>query len=227
MTARERLVALRRLLLAVVTLRALLVGAAVAVTGVALGRMLSLPGQAQLLVASVGVVVAALLASRAPTARSLPRVALWVEERHPSLQYALVTSAEGSASEQVERQATATPWWDTERRRLWRALLVPAVAFLVALILLGAPSLRVGARAIDHASEVAAPARGRVSDPLATIVVTVQALAYTGRGTSTQRDPSSIEALVGSRLLVTGMGEGALVRASLDSTTARCASSVQ
>ena len=136
MTARERLVSLQRLMLTVVVLRALLIGASVTVACMIVARALVLPPAMPALVSTIGAFVAALVLGRGWSARSLQRVALWVEERHPALRYALVTAAEAPASPDVEREATATPWWDAERRTLLRALLVPTLALLVAVALL-------------------------------------------------------------------------------------------
>jgi len=220
MTARERLLALRRLLVTVAVLRALLVGASVALLSAAVARALGAPMDVLMLVASTGLFVGALMLSRAWSARSLARVALWVEERHPSLRYALVTATEAPASFDVERQAVATPWWDAERRALLQALPVPAVALLVALaafilarmLALPAVSVSVGS------TSPSASGAGRLVDPLAAIRVSVQPPAYSGRPAITLNDAASIDALVGSRLTVSGSGEAALVRASLDSS---------
>ncbi len=221
MTARERLVDFRRLLLTVLALRALLVGASVALIAVATARLAALPSDAVLLVSSIGLFVFAMLLRRGLGARSLDRVALWVEERHPSLRYALVTSAEGSSTADVERQAMATPWWDEERRALLRALALPALALTVAVALLSvaprAASFR--ASAADDALHGNARHAGDAADPLSDIRVSVQPPDYAGIAASTLDDPTSVDALAGSRVTVSGAGNAALVRASLDSVT--------
>jgi hypothetical protein len=221
MTARDRLLSLRRLLLTVVALRALLTGASVALVAIALARMALLPRDASLLVGSIGVFVFAVLLSRGLGARSIGRVALWVEERHPSLRYALVTAVEPSATRDVERQALSTPWWDAERRTLLRALVPPALGLLVAVAL-----TRVAPRiARSVTAERAAPAhagsmgKGSSVDPLEAIRVTIQPPAYAGSAASTVDEPTSVDALVGSRVTVSGSGDATLVRAALDSTT--------
>ena len=221
MTARDRLIALRRLLLTVVTLRALLVGASVALIAIAVARMASMPTDASLLVGSIGVFVFAMLLYRGLGARSLGRVALWVEERHPSLRYALVTAIEAPASHEVERQAVATPWWDEERGVLLRALALPLLGLLVAIALLAvAPRL---ARTVTGEREIAAPAgshaNSRSADPLASVHVTVEPPGYSGAAASTVDDPTSVDALVGSRVTVSGSGDAKVVEASLDSST--------
>lgn len=221
MNARERLLALRRLLLTVVVLRAVFIGASVALAGVVLARVLALPANELMLVASMGVFVLVLLLRRVRHAGSLGRVALWVEERHPSLRYALVTATESQASPEVERQALGTPWWDDERRALLRALVVPA-AVLLALVGLAALARRM-TTAISYAPARTATSGerqpARTLDPLASIRVAVQPPAYSGQSASTLTDPTSIDALVGSRLVVSGPGDVRQVRAALDSAS--------
>lgn len=219
MTARERLLSLRRLLLTVVTLRALFVGASVALVAVAIARLAAMPSDAVMLVGSIGLFVFALLLHRGLAARSLERVALWVEERHPSLRYALVTAMEEPAAVDVERQAVGTPWWDDERRALLRALVPPAIALLAATALVSlVPGLaRYGAAVTGDASRVAARGGGGAADPLAAVHVILQPPGYSGIAASTLDDPTSVDALAGSRVTASGSGDGALVHASLDS----------
>jgi hypothetical protein len=220
MTARERLVSLQRLLLVVVALRAVLIGASVALVSLALARVIAVAPGATLLVASLGVFVAALLGARGWAARPLERVALWVEERHPVLRYALVTAAEGAASPEVEAQALALPWWDAERRSLGRALVGPTTSLLVATVLL-LLSQRVthSAALVSGAATPPGAARSkRAADPLAAIRVTVRAPAYSGQGTMSLDDPTSVDALVGGTVVVSGSGSATLVRGALDST---------
>lgn len=220
MTARERLLALRRLLLTVAVVRALLVAASVTLLSVAAARLLGAPMQVRALVASIGLFVGALMLSRASGARSLERVALWVEERHPSLRYALVTAAEAPASPDVERQAVATPWWDAERRALLQALLVPGVALLVSLatLVLARTVALPGSGSLSGTLPPGVVGAGHAVDPLSVLRVSVQPPAYSGRAASALDDPASIDALVGSRVTVSGHGDAGLVRASLDSS---------
>lgn len=219
MTARARLLALRRVLLTVVVLRALFVGASVALIAVAAARMAAMPSDAMLLVGSIGLFASALLLRRGLGARSLQRVALWVEERHPVLRYALVTAVEAPASGEVEQQAVATPWWDEERRALLRALVIPVLALLAAIAVVSvAPRVvRLPVGPTSRASR-GGTAGGERTDPLATVRVSVQPPAYSGIAASTVEDAMSVEALAGSRVTVSGSGEAVLVRASLDSS---------
>ncbi len=221
MTARERVVALQRTLSAVLLARALAVGAAVGTVGWALAHALALPSLVAAIAAVLGVGVAVALAAPMVAARSLERVALWVEERHPSLRYALVTAAGSAATrEDLERQALQLPWWDDERRRLWRALIAPATMLVGAVLLVVWHPVLVRWPATD-AIEGASGSRtgGRASaDPLARVRVSITPPGYAGRAATSADDPTSVDALTGSRIVVSGDGDAASVRALLDST---------
>lgn len=220
MTARRRLEAIRRLFLVVVTLRALLIGASVVLASVALAQVVTLPASAGVLIASIGVFVVVVVMARGWNARSLARVALWVEERHPSLRYSLVTAAEAPSSPAVEAHALAVPWWDAERRTLTRALLGPVMALLATIVLLALAQRGVRSGTLDRAVEsTRVGARGgRTADPLAVLSVVVQPPAYAGGKAKALDDPTSVDALVGSRIIISGPGDARFVRAALDSS---------
>jgi hypothetical protein len=226
MTARERLVSLQRLLFAVVLVRAACIGASVALVSLAVAHLIALPSAAAVLVASIGVFVAGVLAARGWGARSLDRVALWVEERHPALRYALVTATEAPASPELEAQALAVPWWSTERHTLGRALVGPALALLVAisLLVLSQRIADTGVLVSDRATPAGSARIERTADPLAAVRATVRAPAYSGRGVVTLDDPTSVDALVGSVVVVSGSGSESQVKGSLDSTSLRATS---
>jgi hypothetical protein len=218
MTARDRLVALRRTITVVLLARAAALGVAAALAGTTAARALALP-MAWLPCAVAGIAVAAWLAVRARPARSLERVALWVEERHPSLRYALVTAAAGgSPHADVERQALLHPWWDDERRHLARALLIPTGALLAALALARWMPVLVHRTGAAEGVFSRGPGAARAAaDPLAAVRASVAPPAYVGRAAVTLDDPTSIDALVGSAIVVGGAGDATLVRAQLDS----------
>ena len=220
MTARERVVALRRTLTAVLLVRAGAFGAAAVLAGVVVARALALPWPFAALPALAGAVVALTLGARVRPARSLERVALWVEERHPALRYALVTAAtRGSLHDAIERQALQEPWWDEERRRLVRALAVPLTALAAAFLLaLWHPVLLTrGTASTRDATRSGPTGASEGVDPLASIRVVVTPPAYAGRAVTTSDDPTSVDALVGSSILVSGVGDAARVAATLDS----------
>jgi hypothetical protein len=221
MTARERVIALRRTLTTVLVVRALISGAAVAAVGLALSRALALSAAAWVIAILAAAGVSLVLASRARNARSLERVALWVEERHPALRYALVTAvAGGVVHESVERQALQGSWWDVDRRHTLETLVVPlgALALSIALVV-WAPVLWDGSTsAAGRRSAPGARGRGAAVDPLASIRATVMPPAYSGRSATRATDPTSIEALVGSTISISGEGSASDVRALVDSS---------
>ncbi|HET7188830.1 MAG TPA: hypothetical protein VFI52_11780, partial [Gemmatimonadaceae bacterium] len=220
MTARDRVSALRGTLTSVLLARAAMLGAALVLAGVAASRALALPASALVVAGMAGVGVAIALGARVRPARSLERVALWVEERHPSLQYALVTAAAADAPRpELEAQALAQPWWEDDRRHLLRALALPLAALVVAAALaLWTPTfVQRDAIGTEGAPRGASASRGSV-DPLAAVQVRVQPPAYSGRSPTTADDPTSVDALVGSLIVVGGNGEASAVRAALDSS---------
>ena len=142
-------------------------------------------------------------------------VALWFERRIPWLRYALVTQAElgeSNASPALERVVHAAPLEATLSHAVSQSLLRPAIAVvLMALLLLVLPAGAVGrvlapttGDALDGAGSQAAAAE----NPLATIVVRVQPPAYSGLPAQSYDDPTSVSALLGSRVTVEGLGTG-------------------
>ncbi len=219
MTALDRLVALRRSIALTLVARAVMMGIAAALLVMALGRLVGW-GAWTFVLALVAVgAVAALRVSTLRRARSLTRVALWVEERTPSLRYALVSVADGVQSPGLEAQALGTAWWTDARRALLRSLVIPAsAALVVSAFALWLPSF-VHARTGEPTSGTAASARAaaKVVDVLAVVHVAVTPPAYANRTASALEDPTSIEALVGSAITVSGNGEASRLTATADS----------
>ena len=222
MTARSRVIAMRRTLAAVMLARALAVGGASVIAAIVVTRALSLPVIALLALAAAGTGIALAMAARARPARSLEQVALWIEERHPSLQYALVTaSAAGVERPELEAKSLSHPWWDEERQYLRRRLLVPFAALAAAIALLAwhpAFVTRVVADGARVARSLGTEPRARL-DPLARIRLRIEPPAYAGQRITEVDDPTGANALVGSTIIVTGERQGQdEVRMSLDST---------
>ncbi|MEO8335269.1 MAG: hypothetical protein ABI664_09860 [bacterium] len=217
MTARDRLLRLQRTLAIALATRALLVGVAIAFALVAIVRMLGLPAWNVTLSMLAGAGVAIPMMVRMHGVRSLSRVALWVEERTPSLRYSLVTVADGVQSPSVDAQALGAPWWADAQRALLKALAIPAVAALAAIVLsVVLPDAQLGAR--SGAASSAAARAAKVVDVLAVVHVSVVPPGYSGRPSTSVDDPTSIETLVGSVITVSGDGEARLVTATADST---------
>ena len=145
----ERVVRTRRALAVTVALRAILgaVGAALGVaavaTVVAQRSAVEEPRWAWAIALAVAIVV--LIALARPWSRlTVPRVALWIEEHVPRLQYALVTavdpvtSREGSAL--LEHQIERVSWGGETHRAMARALAWPSGAAAIGLVLFLAAS---------------------------------------------------------------------------------------
>jgi hypothetical protein len=219
MSALDRLIALRRSIAATVVARALLIGIAAAIVAITVGRMAGLGVWSAMLPLAAFVVACALSANTLRSSRSLSRVALWVEERTPSLRYALVTVADGVHSPALEAQALSTPWWTDARRTLLRSLVAPAAAaIVVSALALWLPSLvHIGLRGLEAGSARAAAEAARVTDVLAVVHAAVTPPAYANRTATTLVDPTNIEALVGSAIVVSGNGEASRLTATADS----------
>ena len=219
MTARDRVVSTRRMLGAAVAARSLLWAAALAASLLAIAgiadwlvgaprgvRALALPAAILLAIAT-----AAYALWRGRRVRSMPTVALWLEERVPSLNYSLVSALEtASASVSLEREVAAIHWMPVVRRALGHALLPPLIVLTAAAALLLALPAGVRARIAEPRvgdallrPPAAAPAlRNRLSPLVAEVVPPV----YTGAHPVTIGAPSSIEALTGGHVVLRGQG---------------------
>ena len=217
MTAHDRLIRLQRTLAITLAMRAVLVGVAVALLLLTLLRLLGVPTLSIALSTLVGVAVAVVLLLRTRGVRSLSRVALWVEERTPSLRYSLVTVADGVQSPTVDAQAMGVPWWTDAQQALLKALLAPAIAALLAVALVMWAPLSRTVTGAESAATAAARA-AKVTDVLAVVRVAVTPPAYSGRPATAVDDPTSIETLVGSVITVSGDGDAKRLTASADST---------
>ena len=220
MTAHARLLHVRRSLAVVLSIRALLAGTAVGMSLFTLVRMIGLPSWCIALAVLLGLGACAFLAAKLSALRSLSRVALWVEERTPTLRYALVTIADGVQSPALEEQALGTPWWTEAQRAMLRSLLVPVLvaASLVGLVLWLPALLRGAAGERTAGASVSAADAAKVRDVLEMVRVAVIPPTYAGRQTVTVDDPTSVEALVGSTITVSGAGEASRLSASADSS---------
>ena len=219
MTAHDRLVALRRTIALTLVVRTLMMGIAAVLVAMVVGRLADWGQWTSAVVIVVVLAVAAFRATTLRSVRSLARVALWVEERTPSLRYALVTVADGAQSPALEAQALGTAWWTDAQRALLRSLVTPAsVALVISALALWLPSF-VRAGTGDGASDRVGRARdaASVGDVLAVVRVAVTPPAYSNRPASALDDPTNVEALVGSSITVSGNGEASRLTATADS----------
>lgn len=217
MSAVERAGRARLLLAVIAAAAALSYGAAAAAVMVAGANLGMLPGSAQIPALLIGVVVASAVAWRWRWVRSPQHVALWLEERIPELQYALVTGIEprfaglGPALEaQMHGAQMNGPVWRAARRALLPATLAVA---------LGATAV-----AASSSPDVVAALRDRGLGPIAGgpgaaplegVVVRIVAPSYAGGRPQELRDPETIAGLVGSSVTITGRVAGSGVGARL------------
>jgi len=139
------------------------------------------------------------------------RVALWMEERYPSLQYALVTASDplvtlgkGILEAEIDRSNIDT--------FLRPAVLTPIIYAGVALSVMAGAFAAALTLASGRTDTVVhdAPQKMGVSTPIANrllgLSIRVKPPAYTGREVSNFDDPSAVTALIGSSVTVLGNG---------------------
>jgi hypothetical protein len=203
---------------------ALAIVAAISFVSLAIPRLRADSMEYETVAVIVGGAVAAAILWRSRHFVSTKRVALWIEERIPELQYSLVTAIEDSESpfsEGMERAVAQQNVSGATLAALRRGWIAAAGALLVALLLLyvspspafgrgGASSVfgRFGARA-------SVPAGSRLDD----IQVLVTAPAYAGGRTVTLDDPSTVPGLTGSGIYILGNGSAAGLSASSTTVT--------
>jgi hypothetical protein len=155
---------------------------------------------------------AAFVLWRGRRVRSLTRVALFIEERIPTLRFALVTAL-GAAGEPgadtLERIADELNLRGALLAPVARALLMPAALLAASLVALGAAPRGALERALhprvgDVILRPAGPAL--LASRLEAIAVRLEPPGYARRSPTVLENPSSVRALVGSRITVRGRG---------------------
>ena len=177
------------------------VGASAATAAVA-AWLHGAPRQAWALGAIVGVAVAVWRGWRAGLGRlDAQRVGLWLEEREPTLQFAVLGALGGSAicDERVKRSTVDAAAWRTGRRGMLRAVGVAALGLATHTAM---PGL---ARAV--ARDRGLPAAPRGATTLGAVRVRVVPPAYARRPTEEFTAPDLLHPLVGSRVELAGEGE--------------------
>ncbi len=234
MTPHQRVRRTRALLLTTVAVRALLWAAAagVGVIGIAglLDLLIDLPRALRGLVLPLAVAtsigVGLIFLWRGRRARSLAATALWIEERVPSLQYALVTALEqdgGRTSPLLAREVERHRWESAILpRALSRAAIPPLMAATLAtamlLVLPRGVVARVRAPRAGDAVDRPALARPPAASRLTPIVARIIPPAYAGVSATSLDEPHTIEALVGSRIELEGRGASDGITATLGDT---------
>ena len=232
MTPRQRLRRAQRRLVGAVALAALLWAATLAmiviVLAVGADKVLTLAPLARVaiipLAALAALVAAAVVLWRGRAARSIERVALWVEEREPGLRYALVTAIDpviAPVATHPDLHAIASRAdVDGIVRHAWHRTLARAVVFFVALaamiFVLQPRDLLHGARlALGHRIGEGPPAP--MANRLAGFSARVVPPPYSRFPARTLREPANIAALIGSKITLDGDGPPDGITATLDS----------
>jgi hypothetical protein len=155
---------------------------------------------------------------------SLERVALWIEERFPSLNFTLATAVE-IGDERIIADAPADRWTTTAVRRAARVVRAPLASIIAAgIILFVLPAGAVARVRAPHAGDSLDRA-GRVAgraNRLTPLVAQIVSPAYSGRQPTTIDEPSDVRALVGSTITLRGQGagDGIIARRGVDSISA-------
>jgi hypothetical protein len=219
MTAIERVIRTQRVLGAAALAQALgwgvasalLIMAAISFAALLRPELGRNEGSIAVIAAGIGILIAAGLLWRSRHFASRNRVALWIEERIPSLHYSLVTAMEHSSSPfargmeaEVERQDVGKVTIRSLRQSTYPAL---GALVIAGLLLYVSPSAAFGrsglfSRLRTGGTSTGAPAGSR----LERLEVRVIPPAYTGERPTTLDDPASVRALIGSRISVEGRG---------------------
>jgi hypothetical protein len=153
---------------------------------------------------------------------TVPRVALWIEERVPRLEYALVTAvdpvgSDAQVSAALSERIAAISWQSETRRAVLRAVARPAVAAVAALVaLLIAQRVDVAAASpSDAAVSATSTATTNAPAPFARLVAVVRTPAYAGGRVVRVESPASVAALVGSTIALEAPGTGDGITADL------------
>jgi hypothetical protein len=164
------------------------------------------------IVAAVSVVGALLWNDR--SVASLDRVALWVEERFPALEYSLVTAV-AMGSPAIAANIESERWSTAAANRVLRALGRPALAIAIAtavVILLPAGAVaRVRSPHAGDALDRVAGQGGAAANRLAPLVAQIVPPAYSGEKAIALDEPTDLRALVGSVVTLHGRGDGSSV----------------
>lgn len=168
----------------------------------------------------IGFAVTGALLWRSRRFVSSDRVALWIEERVPRLEYSLVTALEHPASPfaaGMEEMVAANDISGATRIALRRPMTIAAAALITAFALLYAAPSGAFVRGASGAAfrEPGIGPRGSVRNRLDAIEARITPPAYAGERPTTLSNPSSIGALTGSAIVIRGIGSTAGLSAAL------------
>jgi hypothetical protein len=165
------------------------------------------PNVARMLARAAGFVTAAAVLWRWRRVYSTPQVALWLEERAPEFQYAVVTRLEpryAGISGYLDQAIGTVPLRARLSRVAGRRLLPAAIVAAVGFTALAIAARDDVPRVARSAGVIEGAASLRIPAPLADLSVRIEPPAYTGQQTRDLRDPEAIQAIVGSRVTIRG-----------------------
>ncbi|HEV8124449.1 MAG TPA: hypothetical protein VGP80_09410 [Gemmatimonadales bacterium] len=158
---------------------------------------------------ALGVVAALVVLLRNRGAWHIEGVALWLEEKAPNLNYALVTLIQGAGGSiaALEQHVAQVDWRAPVRRRIGRGtvppLLLASIATGAFLLLPANAVTRIRAPRPDDGF-LAPRGSGESADPFRPLLVRVMPPAYSGQAERTLENPIAVAGLQGSRLLIEG-----------------------
>jgi hypothetical protein len=228
-TAIERARRVRAALLSVLAASALLHAAAAFALVLGLAALLDAAAPASLpirkalvpLALLAAIVAAAVRLWRGRRATGLTGVALFIEERMPGLQYALVTAVEPAGHRDAEllERAVDRSWASAALHPPIRRALIPPLILGLALLglLLVLPRAALTRILNPRAGDalIAARGPGASGSRLTPLVVVVIPPAYARLPTETLEEPLSVRALVGSAIRLRGRGASLAAAESL------------
>ncbi len=213
-------VTVRALAWGLVAALSLVIGAALVDHFVALS--VSTRTMVALLALVAGLVTLVAFVWRDRTVGSLERVALWVEEQHPSLAYTLMTAVE-SNNDAIVGRVNGEAWQRTAAQRALRVLTIPAAALVIAVIILvmlpGGAVARIRTPHPGDALDRATVRKRADASRLTPLVATVAPPAYSGERATTLDEPTDIRTLAGSAVTLQGRGNASGVFAVLGRDT--------
>ena len=218
MTAYMYLRSLQRTMMMVFGIRAALYAVSIVAALLAVAHVFALSSWSIAVAILAGAGALVVMGSRVTALRSLSRIALWVEERNPGLRYALVTVADGIASPSLDAQALGTVWWTRARQAVLRSLVAPVIVAAIVVAVgwwLPTAARRTASRDASLAIRTTRGVPGL--DVLATVHVEVSPPPYANTASTRMDDPTSISALVGSVVTMSGEGDASGVTVTADS----------
>ncbi len=219
--ARESVRHWRRRLQSAAVLRGVLAGAGAGLLVTAIARLATPSSAAPLVLGAVAALAIAVGTwwRTAVFALSTQRAALWLEERAPTLRYALVTAANDdvapAAQRSLEQVLRGSTWEAPARAALWRSLAGPALfaavgATAIAVVPADGSIGRAGSPTSATGAATASVA------PLGAVTVSLRPPGYTGLAPQQLESPALLRAYPGSVITLQGAGDSTTTQVTLD-----------